>query len=111
MKRSAARGALAATIALAGVAHDAGAACTTVDGAPAATSESIVLGIRREVRAGNEAGVRKFLETGQALMLRGGNAVEVLERRAENGTVLFRRGAQQLSLWTLEAGIDCTETP
>ena len=101
---------LAAGLAL-GAARGAASACTTVGGAPAATSEALVLGMRREVAAGNAAGLHKFLDTGQVLLLRGGHAVEVLERRRENGTVLFRRGASELSLWTLEAGIACRPAP
>lgn len=81
--------------------------CTTVDGAPAATSESLVLGMQKQIEAGDEAGLQKFLDTGQTMRLIGGNSVEVIERKPEQGLVKVRRGERQLSFWTLESGISC----
>jgi hypothetical protein len=82
--------------------------CVTVDGVPAATSESLVVGMREQIAAGSREGLQKFLDTGQTLMLQGGNAVEVLKRNPEQGTILVRRGERQLSFWTLESGIACS---
>jgi hypothetical protein len=81
--------------------------CTTIEGAPAATSEPLVVGMRERIEAGDEAGLRKFLDTGQTLLLVGGNPVQVLERRAEQGIVKVRRGERQLPFWTVEDGIVC----
>lgn len=99
----------AAALGAAGATASGETRCTTVDGAPAATSEALVLGMRRQMAAQDEAGLRKFLDTGQALLLRGGNSVTVLDRRPERGTVVVRReGAGQLPFWTLAAGIVCS---
>lgn len=94
----------------AGLAARAGAeeSCTTVDGAPAATSESLVLGMRAQIEKHDQAGLQKFLDTGQTLLLKGGHEVDVLQRHPEQGTLLARRpGAGQLSFWTLESGVAC----
>ena len=99
-------------LALACAAHPAAGeaeVCTTVEGAPAATSESLVEGMLREMRAGNEAGVKSFLATGQTLLLYGGKPAEVLKRDPERGLVLFRRGPGQLPLWTSAGGVSCPE--
>jgi hypothetical protein len=85
--------------------------CTTVEGAPAATSEPLVVGMRRQMEARDAAGLRKFLDTGQALLLVGGNPVQVLERRPEQGLVKVRRGERQLPFWTVASGIACTAKP
>ena len=109
--RRAARARAAAALIAALAPTGARAACKTVDGAPAATSEPLVLGMLRQMQARDEAGVRKFLDTGQALLLRGGHPVEVLQRNPQNGTLVFRRGPNQLWLWTLDAGIACEPDP
>jgi len=84
--------------------------CTTVDGAPAATSEALVTGMRERMEARDEAGLRKFLDTGQTMRLVGGHAVQVLERRPAQGLVKVRRGERQLPFWTVEDGITCSFT-
>jgi hypothetical protein len=102
--------ALAAALPLGPARADAGSrapVCRTVDGAPAASSESLVLGLRDQLAAGSREGVQKFLDTGQTLFLHGGHAVEILERHPASGTVRVRRGAGQLDLWTLDAGVRC----
>jgi hypothetical protein len=81
--------------------------CATVEGAPAATSASLVEGMLREMQRGSREGVRQFLATGQALLLHGGKRAEVLRREPERGLVLFRRGPGQLPLWTAERGLQC----
>jgi len=83
------------------------ARCVTVDRAPASTSESLAIGLRDRIAANDEAGVRKLLDTGQTMLLRGGHPVEILERRRDAGTVHFRRTGQ-LPLWTTEDGIACS---
>lgn len=85
--------------------------CVTVEGAPAATSESLVIGMRERIAERDAEGLRKFVATGQTLFLAGGHPVEVLERHAESGTVKVRRGPGQLPLWTLEPGIRCDGSP
>lgn len=85
----------------------AAAPCKTVEGAPAATSEPLVVGMREQIAKGDRAGLQKFLDTGQALILRGGHEVEVLVRHEDTGTVKVRRGARGLPLWTLERGVRC----
>jgi hypothetical protein len=82
-------------------------ACTTVDGAPAATSEPLVVGMRRHLAAGDQAGLQKYLDLGQAMLLRGGHPVEVLERRPDQSLVKVRRGPRSLPFWTTEDGIAC----
>ena len=82
-------------------------ACTTVDGAPAATSEPLVLGMRKHMEARDAAGLQKYLDLGQAMILRGGHVVEVLERRPEQSLVKVRRGPRSLPFWTVEQGIAC----
>lgn len=81
--------------------------CRTVDGAPAATSEPLVLGMLERMQARDEAGLRKYLELGQAMLLRGGHEVEVLERRPGQNLVSVRRGPRSLPFWTVEQGIAC----
>jgi hypothetical protein len=81
--------------------------CTTVEGAPASPSASLVEGMLREMRSGNRERLRQFLDTGQALLLYGGKRAEVLSRDRERGLVQFRRGAGQLPLWTAEGGLQC----
>jgi hypothetical protein len=83
--------------------------CTTVEGAPASTSESLVEGMLRELREGDRSGLEQFLATGQTLLLHGGKRAEVLKREPARGLVLFRRGPGQLPLWTSEAGLSCPE--
>lgn len=83
--------------------------CTTVQGAPASTSASLVEGMLREMREGDEAALKQFLDTGQTLFLYGGKPAEVLKRDPERGLVLFRRGRGQLPLWTAEGGLSCPE--
>jgi hypothetical protein len=82
-------------------------ACTTVDGAPAATSEPLVVGMRRHLEARDTAGLQKYLDLGQAMLLRGGHEVEVLERRPAEALVKVRRGPRSLPFWTTEQGIAC----
>jgi hypothetical protein len=81
--------------------------CTTVEGAPASTSESLVEGMLRELREGDRSGLEQFLATGQTLLLHGGQPAEVLKREPGRGLVQFRRGPGQLPLWTSEAGLSC----
>jgi hypothetical protein len=90
---------------------DPAASCTTVDRAPASTSESLVLGLRTQLLAGSEEGVRKFMDTGQVIFLRGGHPVDVLLRHPAQGTVLVRHGEHGLPLWTLDGGVACTAAP
>jgi hypothetical protein len=82
--------------------------CETVDGAPAATSEPLVVGMRDRMAAGDTAGLQKYLDTGQTLLLQGGNPVSVLQRSPEKGTLLVRRGERGLPFWTTESGIACS---
>ena len=81
-----------------------------MDGAPAATSESLVVGMRDRMAAHDEAGLRKYLDTGQAMILQGGHDVVVLERRPEQALVKLRRPPRGLFFWTVEQGIAC-ESP
>jgi hypothetical protein len=81
--------------------------CQTVEGAPASTSEPLVVGMRERMAAGDDAGLQKYLDTGQTLLLNGGNTVSVIQRSPERGTVLVRRGARGLPFWTVETGIAC----
>ena len=81
--------------------------CHTVEGAPASTSEPLVVGMRERMAAKDDAGLQKYLDTGQTLLLNGGNAVSVVKRSPEKGTVLVRRGERGLPFWTVEAGIAC----
>ena len=86
--------------------------CTTVDGAPASTSASLVEGMLRELREGDRTGLKQFLDTGQTLLLYGGKRAEVVKREPERGLVLFRRGPGQLPLWTADDGLRCpADTP
>ena len=64
---------LAAALRAAPASAGASPVCTTVDGAPAATSESLVLGMREQIEARDAAGLQKFLDTGQTLLLIGGH--------------------------------------
>jgi hypothetical protein len=81
--------------------------CTTVEGAPASTSASLVEGMLREIGEGDRDGLKQFLDTGQALLLYGGKPAEVVKRDPGRGLVLFRRGPGQLPLWTSEPGLLC----
>jgi hypothetical protein len=83
--------------------------CTTVEGAPASTSESLVEGMLRELREGDREGLQQFLATGQTLLLYGGKPAEIVKRDSERRLVQFRRGPGQLPLWTWEGGLSCPQ--
>ncbi len=85
--------------------------CTTVEGAPAATSASLVLGMQREMRSGDRVALKQFLDTGQTLLLHGGKPAEVLKRDAGQGVVQFRRAEGHLPLWTVADGLRCPGAP
>jgi hypothetical protein len=61
----------------------------------------------REMRAGNRTALKQYLDTGQALFLRGGKRAELLARDRARGLVQFRREVGQLPLWTAERGLAC----
>jgi hypothetical protein len=59
------------------------------------------------MQARDEAGLRKYLDLGQAMLLQGGHEVDVLERRPAQKLVSVRRGPRSLPFWTVEQGIAC----